>query len=390
MHSTYFRGRAESPAGAPPSAPPFSLSIPAIDNTYGAILLGTFLGLILYGVMLIQVYWYVRRQFADSLYTKSYVAFLAVIGTFFTIQTIYTSYWYLVTNYFAPLRLFTGVWSINLLPVSMGVAVTACQWRVACFGFCRSSSPDYRTASMHVASTSAFLFMAELGMITPKASAEVVTSDDDMSYRLRYIVSNLQYILLPPPHISLFGTVSFVLPSLLQYRNYAWTDSAGFAFAVGADTIMTTVLVIYLHRSRTGFRHTNSTIDALIAYTVTTGLLIDLVSVVSMVSAWVMPDNLIYVGCNIVSTHLYVNCVLGTLNSRQPQSEPRNGSERAGLIHLPSLAKRGNTSTGSDSVMTRSEEKPLDVLHIRAAGDHTQEQQHALGNPIQAVRYEIV
>lgn len=59
---------------------------------------------------------------------------------------------------------------------------------------------------------------------------------------------------------------------------------------MGADTIMTTVLVIYLHRSRTGFRQyvdqldtcpsisiylifpsTNSTIDALIAYTVTTG-----------------------------------------------------------------------------------------------------------------------
>lgn len=105
-----------------------------------------------------------------------------------------------------------------------------------------------------------------------------------------------------------------------------------------------------------------------------------------------MSDNLIYVGCNIVSTHcedtlhykyvclnstsmpapVYINCVLGTsvslprllpqlaltryilaprLNSRQPQSEPRNGSERAGLIHLPSLAKRGNTSTGSDSVL---------------------------------------
>lgn len=52
-----------------------------------------------------------------------------VMGTFFTVQTVHmrfvfsilssplswelmgrASYWYLVTNYFMPLRLFTGIW----------------------------------------------------------------------------------------------------------------------------------------------------------------------------------------------------------------------------------------------------------------------------------------
>lgn len=43
MPSAYFHDRALPEA--PQSAPPFSFSIPAIDNTYGAVLLGTFLGL---------------------------------------------------------------------------------------------------------------------------------------------------------------------------------------------------------------------------------------------------------------------------------------------------------------------------------------------------------
>ncbi|KAI0363874.1 hypothetical protein BV20DRAFT_1057663 [Pilatotrama ljubarskyi] len=110
-------------AAAPdPSAP--LPEVPSLDNTYGAILVGTFVSLVLYGVTLQQVYRYLRTYSSDSFYTKS------ACSCFLTLHSIlcmHICYWYLVSNYFSPLRLYTGIWSINLLSVLVGLTIIACQ-----------------------------------------------------------------------------------------------------------------------------------------------------------------------------------------------------------------------------------------------------------------------
>ncbi|EIW55352.1 uncharacterized protein TRAVEDRAFT_51476 [Trametes versicolor FP-101664 SS1] len=44
----------------------FAIKVPALDNTFGALLLGTFLGLVLYGLTLHQGYRYTRFPAYDK------------------------------------------------------------------------------------------------------------------------------------------------------------------------------------------------------------------------------------------------------------------------------------------------------------------------------------
>ncbi|EIW57935.1 uncharacterized protein TRAVEDRAFT_48958 [Trametes versicolor FP-101664 SS1] len=312
--------------------------LPAVDNTYGAVLIGAFLGLILYGVMLLQVYTCTRRQLADALYLRCYVAFIV--------------YWNLVEHYFhlSP-QAVIYLWSTNLLPISTGLAIVACQWQVTCIRPSRRSFTYY-----------AHSFYTRRVYIFQK--------------RFKPLVAVLAVFFLGELGLAILDTIYlYVHPNLTTYHRVARLNSAVYALAVTADTILTSVLVINLRRRRTEFRRTNSTINALIAYAVTTGLLIDMVSIVSLALAWIMPDNFIYVGCNIVSTYLYINCVLGTLNARQSLSGQHNGlSQPDGLINLSSLAQRSDTRTGSALDPTQCEEKHPNILHIETSAPHAPEQ----------------
>ncbi|OJT01772.1 hypothetical protein TRAPUB_7828 [Trametes pubescens] len=121
------------------------------------------------------------------------------------------SYWYLVTNYFDPTRLFSGI----------------------CF-FARRvyiiGSLKYRILVM----VTGVMFIAELGFATAGT----------------YYAS--------------------VLPNFAEFHKVAWLNSASFSLAIAADLILTVVLIMVLRKSRTGFDHTDSLIDVLIMYSVCT------------------------------------------------------------------------------------------------------------------------
>ncbi|KAI0759698.1 hypothetical protein BD413DRAFT_617640 [Trametes elegans] len=91
--------------------------LPSLNNTYGAVLRGTFFGLILYGLFIHQVYRYSRLDFEDSLWTKCYVAFILTLHTFHVIlgMHMWCFYFYLVKHQFEPTFLFTRVLSIDPL-----------------------------------------------------------------------------------------------------------------------------------------------------------------------------------------------------------------------------------------------------------------------------------
>ncbi|TFK81494.1 hypothetical protein K466DRAFT_568985 [Polyporus arcularius HHB13444] len=102
---------------APPLA--FLPTLPALDNTFGAYLLGTMLGMLQYGVLLHQGQEYFRLYPRDPRVLKG----LAVT----TPPHTSTSYYYLVTNYFKPQRLLVGVWSINLTPLASALTNVGAQ-----------------------------------------------------------------------------------------------------------------------------------------------------------------------------------------------------------------------------------------------------------------------
>ncbi|KAI0763295.1 hypothetical protein BD413DRAFT_583347 [Trametes elegans] len=99
-----------------------------LDSTIGAVLLGTFFGLILYGFGLHQTYRYARLYPNDSWFIKSLVVVIAILESLHSSMNIHTCYYYLVTNYFNPVVLpKRGPWSISFLPACASAIMVVSQ-----------------------------------------------------------------------------------------------------------------------------------------------------------------------------------------------------------------------------------------------------------------------
>ncbi|KAI0667913.1 hypothetical protein C8Q78DRAFT_1081789 [Trametes maxima] len=104
-----------------PVSPPISPSssglpqqMPALDYTFGAVLVGTALGLVLYGVTLHQSYRYSRMYPEDSRWLKALVIWVVLLETITSAWSMHACYFYLVKNYFNPVALRRGSWSIDV------------------------------------------------------------------------------------------------------------------------------------------------------------------------------------------------------------------------------------------------------------------------------------
>ncbi|TBU51386.1 hypothetical protein BD310DRAFT_834475 [Dichomitus squalens] len=97
--------------------PPVSLlAVPSLDNTFGVILIGTFIGLIMYGLSLYQTFRYFRVYVGDPLILRYTVRCILKCSRYnaFGCLHVYIVYYYVVTNYFNPVALLSGVWSIRV------------------------------------------------------------------------------------------------------------------------------------------------------------------------------------------------------------------------------------------------------------------------------------
>ncbi|KAI0749989.1 hypothetical protein C8Q80DRAFT_1269780 [Daedaleopsis nitida] len=254
-----------------------------LDNSWGAVLIGTYFGIMLYGLTMHQAYRYYRLSPNDSMFIKSVVYSVLAFETFHTVLCMHIGYWYLATNYGNPVELGNGVWSVDMIPLSAASVIMSSQLffvrRVYLFG------PKYKW----VVYVAAFLLVVELALLAA-ATAE-----------------------------------AFIQGTFLRFRHVTWLISAGFGTAAVADIILTTALIITLRSSRTGFRRSDGVIEILILYAVTTGLLTTIFNVLTFLFALIYTDNLIYIGFDIVASKLYATSLLAALNSRHSLSDKGSG-----------------------------------------------------------------
>ncbi|KAI0667875.1 hypothetical protein C8Q78DRAFT_296927 [Trametes maxima] len=253
-------------------------SLPEIklDSTFGAVLLGTFIGLILYGLGLHQTYRYARLYPEDSWFLKTLVIVIGALETLHSAMNMHTCYYYLVTNYFNPAVLpERGTWSIAFLPSCASAIMIVSQ----------------------------IFFARRVWLIGPG---------------YRFVVALAILFLAGEFAFSLGASIEAnIVTGFAEFYNRTWLISACFGMAAAADVLLTGGLIIVLRRSRTGFKRTDGMIDILIIYAINTGLLIGLFNVLSLILAAAMPRNLVYVGLNILTAKLYANCFLAVLNSRK-------------------------------------------------------------------------
>ncbi|KAM5544678.1 hypothetical protein V8D89_001576 [Ganoderma adspersum] len=250
-----------------PSIGATTIAIPALDNTYGAIMLGTFGGLILYGLTIHQCYRYMRLPHykTDATYIKVMVALVLSIETIHSALSMHACYYYFSTNYFHPEVLFrNGSWSINLLPMLTGLVITISQSEFELF--------THRWI---------ILLIGEMALSTA------------------------------------LSVEAFVQPDLVHFQKFnSWMASAAMGMVIAADGTLTVLLTVVLHRSRTGLKSTDSMLNILIMYTINTGLLTGTISIVAFCMAVIYPNTLIDAGLNQVTAKLYANSMLAVLNSR--------------------------------------------------------------------------
>ncbi|KAH9846319.1 hypothetical protein C2E23DRAFT_597098 [Lenzites betulinus] len=239
--------------GVPPNPLAGELpKVPALDNTFGAVLLGTFVALILYGVTLHQAHQYYRTYPDDRRALKSLVVFIVVLETATAILSMHVCYYYLVTSFFNPPALQKGEWTINLFPVASGVLMISSQSffarRVWLFGG--------RISKLLVA-FAGVLCIAEMGFfIAASTEAEII-------------------------------------PTFAGFRSRTWLVSTG--------------------TTRTGIKCTDNMIDTLILYSVNTGLITGILNLFSLLFAYTHPADLIYIGFGIPGTKMYATTLLAAV-----------------------------------------------------------------------------
>ncbi|KAI0694309.1 hypothetical protein C8T65DRAFT_666988 [Cerioporus squamosus] len=250
--------------------------VPSLDNTFGAVLVGTILGAVLYGLTSHQTYRYYRLYPTDPLILKLMVAGIWLLDTFHTVLSMHVCYFYLVSNYFNPERLLSGVWSMRLTIITTGVVI----------------------AITHI------FFARRIFLI---------------GNRNIYLMIVMAILLVTETCFCLAATIeTFIAVTFAAYTDrFKWIIPCSLGTAVVIDTVTTSTLTYYLHGCRTGFRKTDSLIDTLIVYTINTGLLNGILNFAAMLAATLSPKTLIYYGIDIASSKMYANSLLAVLNARR-------------------------------------------------------------------------
>ncbi|TFY76164.1 hypothetical protein EWM64_g7848 [Hericium alpestre] len=98
------------------------------------------------------------------------------------------------------------------------------------------------------------------------------------------------------------------------------------AMTAASDVAIALALCSMLHKSRTGFRSSDSMINKLIMFTVNTGLLTSIDAVCSLASIAGSPNTFIYICFFFTLGRLYSNSLLATLNARRSLRQSSSGN----------------------------------------------------------------
>ncbi|KAL5524131.1 hypothetical protein ACEPAG_8304 [Sanghuangporus baumii] len=90
------------------------------------------------------------------------------------------------------------------------------------------------------------------------------------------------------------------------------------------DTVLALSIAYFLWKLHVGFKRTDGVINILVAFTVGSGLIAGVMSIVAFVAAETMPQSFVYLLMDFCISKLYYNCVLASLNARSSLREDMN------------------------------------------------------------------
>ncbi|KAI0709721.1 hypothetical protein C8Q76DRAFT_77097 [Earliella scabrosa] len=198
-----------------------------------------------------------------------------IMETAHAVMTMHTCYYYLVTNYFYPVALLSGIWSLIYAPIFISLITFISQ----------------------------LFFARRVFLIGPK-------------YRLVVAISMLFYLVEIGVSVAAIYAGA-TIKTINDLANVTHRVAASFAAAIVGDAFLTGALFHVVMHSRRGLKRPESIIELGSIYIINTGLLHGILNVLALVLALALPTYLLHSGVNVVTTRLYANTLLAVLNSRQ-------------------------------------------------------------------------
>ncbi|KAH9923194.1 uncharacterized protein BXZ73DRAFT_103986 [Epithele typhae] len=308
-----------------------ALSSIRLDNTLGAQLVGVLFSVLLNGMLISQTFQYYRAFPKDKPLLKAWVAIVVVLETFTTALICHTAYFYLITKYWDPTYFFIGppVWSINLLPPPATVAALLSQ----------------------------SFFARRVWFIAPKFRPIVVIA-----------------IILIAGNVGCYSAMSVMMfraSTISAWLQFSWLATVGSSIQMGGDLMITSTLIYVLNTSRTGVNNTNTMLDTLITYAISSGLTTCVVHILNVAFSIKYPDNFIYAALSLVLTKLYATSFLVALNTRKSLGIMSAGTSEPSPYH------------GFSGASVRMNHPPPSNVHVSTGGYTKPYSQNMSGGPIE-------
>ncbi|KAI0795318.1 hypothetical protein BC629DRAFT_1592810 [Irpex lacteus] len=240
--------------------------------TYGPIFIGVIFNILLYGVMITQMFLYFTVYKRDKPWMKIFVCLLFLCDTLNTAFDIAFVYIPLVTKYGDVQALSYATWIFSTDPAMTAIIALMVQsffaWRVKVL-----------TNNWPLV---AFISCCSIAQWCGGLGTSIACG---------------------------------IVPEFIHFQNFKVIVIIWLAFSATADTVITGALVWHLRKHKTGFTSTDDVVNKIIRLTVQTGMITALCAIVDLIAFLASPGG-IHLVFNLPLAKLYTNSLMSSLNSR--------------------------------------------------------------------------
>jgi len=294
-----------------------------IRDTYGAMYIGFLFSAVLFGVGTLQVWVYFQTHWKRKWFGyKLAVAWIWFLDAVHLALTAHLLYYYLVINYANPAGLAYMVWSAKLMILFDVSIVVSVNWLYV-----------HRV----------WILSRDKSKIIPWIATVTMLYDTAEGIVFIYTVYQAQ--------------------TWAAYMTTKWSIILTISSLAVTDFIVAVSMVYLLGVSRTGFIKTDMTLKMFIRYSLTTGCLTSLFSIIAVIVYATMPTNMVFFGIELLLAKLYVNSFVAMLNAQFYQ----DGATRSTISH--STPQRTHKHSIALSSISRQPDQPLDFLSSKDGFD---------------------
>ncbi|TFK72906.1 hypothetical protein BDN72DRAFT_835514 [Pluteus cervinus] len=288
-----------------------------IGDTFGAMLVGAFISMAVYGITTLQTYFYFLYYPMDRIGTKSLVAAVWILDTFHVAFMCHAVYFYLVTAFNHREWLASGTWSL-FASIGMNVLIG---FVVQCF---------FTYHIYQLCSQKQKLRPWVTGIISFVVVAHFVLGMETVSFF--FIKKDFARL----PEVEWIGAMPFALTAILS------------------DVLIAAVLCWLVGLNRSDFSDTNNLINKLTILAINRCLLTSAVAMIELIVFIALPKTFYLWGIDFIIGKLWANSFLATLNSRKAlQIHLDTSTDTSISFNLHSLTSGDNRPTSVFQVPSR-------------------------------------